>query len=170
MSKKRKFVIHPYYGVIIVWLLVTIITFCMPRSTRVGEWNVEDYIIFGIIIFLYVGKYYVFSEQGIKVYLLGIRIRNIPWSNVNRLILFDDQSARRKKLHEHCIVVEKKNCNPPFPDEGSSWQSVMFFLKNPSHAVKIRLKPFKWEKQVDGIEEFHKIDEYITWEREDHFD
>ncbi len=167
MLDKRKFVIHPCYAAIIVCLLLVLVESFLPPPSRVTVWSLEDVIVIAILMLLYEGRFYVFSKEGIKVYILGIRIRNIPWSSVKRLILFDDYTAIHKKTHRHSLVVEKLTCDPPFPEEGNWWHGRTFFLLNLTCAVKIRLKDSAWQTQIKGIKQFREIDDIYTWVRED---
>ena len=164
MSNKRKFVIQPHYEVIVIALLFGVFNWLIPPSPHMYHWSKEITTSFVVTVLLIWGRHYTFSDKGVKVYLLGIRIRNIPWSIVKRLILFNDQTAKKKNAHGRFLVVEMLGCIPSFPEKGSAGEVSTFFFKNLTCAIKIRLKESKWQTYIEKIEEFHKIDAVYTWE------
>ena len=166
MTDKRKYVIQPQYGPMIGLLLFAAVRWFTPPSTYVFRPSRDVTIAFAIWVLLAFGKYYIFSERGIKVYILGIRIRNIPWSGIRRLIYIDDRHSIRAKSHQEFLVVEKISCNSCFPEEGFAWNSRVFFCTNLRGAFKIDLTLSKSKAQMEGIEQFHEIDDILVWEKD----
>ncbi len=166
MSDNRKYVIQPQYGPMIGCLLLATARWFTPPSTFSYNSPRDVTIAFVIWVLLAFGKYYIFSERGIKVYILGIRIRNIPWSGIRRLIYIDDRHSIRAKSHQEYLVVEKISCNSCFPEEGFAWKSRIFFFMNLRGAFKIDLTLSKSQAQMEGIEQFHEIDDIFVWEKD----
>ena len=161
MPKKKKYVLaHGYIVVVLIGLLTIFSLLLAPHARRRPHPAIIPFILFTC------GRHYVFSETGIKAYLLGIRIRNVPWSDVGRLIVFHNETARQKKNYGVYLVVEKRNCDPPFPDDGNAKEVRSFFFMNPD-AFKIPLLHKDLQTPIDAIEQFRKIDDTYFWLRDE---
>ena len=166
MPKKKKYILAKSYVVVIAMGLMQICLLLMaPYARRPATSKEIAVVVMAYILFTY-GRHYVFSETGIKAYLLGIRIRNVPWSDVGRLILFHNETARQKKYYGVYLVVEKRNCDPPFPDEGNAKEVHSFFFMNPD-AFKINISHKDPQISIDAIEQFRKIDDTYFWLRDE---
>ena len=164
MPKKKKYVLaHGYIAVVAIGLLTIFLLLLAPYD----RWPLPKGV--AVVVMTYIlfsfGRHYVFSETGIKAYLLGIRIRNIPWSDVGRLILFHNETARQKQNYGVYLVVEKQNCDPPFPDDGKAEDARSFFFMNPD-AFKIDINHKNLQIPIDAIEQFRKIDDTYFWVRD----
>jgi hypothetical protein len=161
MPKKKKYVLaHGYIVVVLIGLLTIFLLLLAPNARGRPSPLVMPFILFTC------GRHYVFSETGIKAYLLGIRIRNVPWSDVGRLIVFHNETARQKKNYGVYLVVEKRNCDPPFPDDGNAKEVHSFFFMNPD-AFKIDISHKDPQIPIDAIEQFRKIDDIYFWLRDE---
>jgi hypothetical protein len=63
-------------------------------------------------------------------------------------------------------VVEKQDCDPPFPDDGNAKDVHSFFFMN-SNAFKIPLHHKDLQIPIDAIEQFRKIDDTYIWLRDE---
>ena len=165
MPKKKKYVIaHGYIVVVVIGSLTNFLLRLAPYS----RWPLPKG--FAVVVMTWIlftcGRHYVFSDTGIKAYLLGIRIRNIPWSDVGRLIVFHNETALRKKNYGVYLVLEKQNCDPPFPDDGNAQDVRAFFFMNPD-AFKIDINHKDLQIPIDAIEQFRKIDDTYIWLRDE---
>ena len=167
MRKKKKLVIAGSY-LIVVWFCAYLIIRRIFGIDRILHTPPSDFdmVAWPILMLLIFGRHYVISEFGIRAYYLGIRIRNVPWSDVGRLILFHQETARRKEKHSLHLVVEKQNCDPPFPDEGNAEDARAFFFLNPD-AFRIALYHKDPQVPIDIIEQYHKIDDEYYWMRDE---
>jgi hypothetical protein len=166
MPKKKKYILaEGYILVIAMGLLQIFLLLLAPYARRPATSKGFAVVVMTYMLFTF-GRHYVFSETGIKVYILGIRIRNVLWSDVGRLILFHNETARQKKNYGVYLVVEKRNCDPPFPDEGNAKEVHSFFFMNPD-AFKIPLLHKDLQIPIDAIEQFRKIDDTYFWLRDE---
>ena len=99
MPKKKKYVLAHGYIFVVAFGLLTIYLLLLAPYARWPLPKGLAVVVMAWILFT-CGRHYVFSETGIKAYLLGIRIRNVPWSDVGRLILFHNETAKQKKNYE----------------------------------------------------------------------
>ena len=165
VRKKKKYVLAEGYVVVVVMGLLTIFKLLLAPYAR---WPLPKGLAVVVMTFILFtcGRHYVFSETGIKAYLLGIRIRNVPWSDVGRLILFHNETARKKENYGVYLVVEKQNCNAPFLDDGNAADARSFFFMNPD---VFRIPLYRKDPQItlDKIEQFRKIDDTYIWLRDE---
>ena len=165
MPKKKKYVLAEGYVIAIMLGLLEIYLLLMAPYVRRPLPKGIAVVVMAWILFT-CGRHYVFSETGIKAYLLGIRIRNVPWSDVGRLILFHNETARKKENYGVYLVVEKRNCDPPFPEDGNAKDVHSFFFMNPD-AFKIDISHKDLQIPIDAIEQFRKIDDTYIWLRDE---
>ena len=165
MPKKKKYVLAHGYIVVVVIGLLTIFLLLLAPYARLPLPKGVAVVVMACILFM-CGRHYVFSETGIKAYLLGIRIRNVPWSDVGRLIVFHNETAGQKKNYGVYLVVEKRNCDPPFPEDGNAKDVHSFFFMNPD-AFKIDISHKDLQIPIDAIEQFRKIDDTYIWLRDE---
>ena len=166
MRKKKKYVLAEGYVIAIMLGLLEICLLLMAPYVRRPASSKGIAMIVMIYILFTFGRHYVFSETGIKAYLLGIRIRNVPWSDVGRLILFHNETARKKENYGVYLVVEKQNCNAPLLDDGNAADARSFFFMNPD---VFRIPLYRKDPQItlDKIEQFRKIDDTYIWLRDE---